>query len=496
VRRVIDVTQAIDITPPLAEHLPPDVRPPHKESLGDGRRREDLLFYLDIQDAHLGEKAYDRLQYLSMTADPAGTHVETYYPKKWFYEGDGQYLARDVANIPTQTLVNEAIVFDVPDLDHPVTAADLDHGAKHLRPGDGILIRSGVNSAWADSGLNPSAALGAAYDLQRTGVTLGAAKWLTERGVRLVAIDFRNPEDPNDLWELPSHRELHTNDVLIVEDAAHLDRLTDDRVLLLAGSPLKGRNLTGGAARLVAIEGYGTNGVKAIDLTHVLGPYGSEGYAGSRQELEADETNVLARAEAMFFDISQTGLVDMAGPQYMRFSTRAGTHLINPLRFETPDDRTLLYGDVTEIPLSDLVRPGVLFNLAHIGPRTPITVRDIEPYLGEVEAGDWVFMRTDNVDWYRTRPDRREYSPYLTIPVLERLASLGIKGIVTDIESFAPPSARADFHAALHRLGILYVGGAWRLRLIRKRRFLAAILPLLVRGLTSSSAHVFVIEDW
>lgn len=495
-RRTVDLTQPIEITPPIIEQLPPSTRPPHRELPGDGRSREDIMFFLEIQDVHLGDDAYDRLQYLTITVDPAGTHVETYYPAKWFYNGQGQYAARDVANIPTQTLVNDTILFDVPDLSRPITPADLDEGAQHLRPGDGILIRSGVNEAWADPGLNSASAVGDAYGLQKTGVTAEAAAWLTERGIRLLGIDFRTPEDPQNKWELPTHKQLHTNDVLIVEDAAHLDRLSEERFVLLAGSPLKGRDITGGASRLVALEGYGTQDMRPVDLTHVLGPYGSEGYAGSRRELREDDANVLPRAEAMFFDVSQSGISDMAGPQYLRFSTRAGTHLLNPLRFEGPHDTEALYGDVADIPLTDLVGPGVLLNLAHFGPRTTISARDLEAHVSDVQPGDWVFLRTDHVDWYRTRKDRWDYCPQLTVDAIDFLGSLGVKGIVTDMESFAPPSGRAEFHSALHRNRLLYVGGAWRLRLIRQRRFLAAVLPLLVRGLQSSPAHVFALEEW
>jgi kynurenine formamidase len=255
-RRAIDVSQVITSATPAGSTLPPDVRPSHSEPFSAVRRREDIMFLLRLENAHLGDdEVLDRFQYVTATADPAGTHVETYYPVKWFYEGEGAHTARDVADIPTRTLVNEAAVVDVPDLDRPMGPGDLKHAAKHVKPGDNVIFRSGLNRHWEDPGINPGG-LESAYD-QRTGLTLPATQWLTEQKVRACAIDFRTPEDPEYKWELPSHKQLHVNDVLIIEDIAHLDRLSSERLLMVTGAPIKGRHLTGGPARIVGIEGWG-----------------------------------------------------------------------------------------------------------------------------------------------------------------------------------------------------------------------------------------------
>jgi hypothetical protein len=80
-RRAIDVSQVITSATPVGSTLPPDVRPSHSEPFSAVRRREDIMFLLRLENAHLGDdEVLDRFQYVTATADPAGTHVETYYP--------------------------------------------------------------------------------------------------------------------------------------------------------------------------------------------------------------------------------------------------------------------------------------------------------------------------------------------------------------------------------------------------------------------------------
>jgi len=449
------------------------------------------MFLLRLENAHLGDdEVLDRFQYITATADPAGTHVETYYPVKWFYEGEGAHTARDVADIPTRTLVNEAAVIDVPDLERPMGPGDLKRAAKHLKPGDNVMFRSGLNRRWEDPGINPGG-LESAYD-QRTGLTLPATQWLTDQKVRACAIDFRTPEDPEYKWELPSHKQLHVNDVLIIEDIAHLDRLSSERLLMITGAPIKGRHLTGGPARIVGIEGWGGPSTKVVDLSHVMGRYpAAVPDTRSRAALPQDEYEVLNRADFLFFDIGMTGLSDLVGPQYMRVSSRAGTHLVNAYHDGTP-----LFEDVAAIKADRLVGPANLIDVTHVGAGRTVRPADLSSGIDRLRPGDWAVLRSDHADWYQSRAGAIDASPRLSIEAVQALAERHIRGIISDLTAISPLAERRDLEQALNELGLLFVAGARRLWLSRRERCLAAVLPLPIRGLVHSPVQVFLIEDW
>lgn len=453
------------------------------------------MFLLRMENAHLsdGDRILDRFQYVTTTVDPAGTHVETYYPAKWFYNGEGAHTARDVADLPTRTLVNDASVLDIKELDRPVGPGDLTQTAGHLRDGDGVIFRSGLNRQWEDPGLGRSNGLGNAYS-QKTGITPEATRWLTDRKIRLCAIDFRTPEDPSYKWELPSHKQLHVNDVLIIEDIAHLDRLREERLLLLVGAPIKGRHLTGGPARVVGIEGWGRPDLRIIDLSHIMGPYPAPAAGGRSRRVPPEESAMaLNRADFMFFDIGQTGLSDLVGPQYLRVSSRAGTHLLNPVG---PGAQPL-FEDMAAISANRLVGPAVAIELADIGACDPIGASSLAPDLSRVREGDWVVLRTGHTDWYERRfPEAERWSPKLTPEGIEAIARTGARGIICDIAAPAAIGDRRDVETALFENGLLLVANARRLWMLRHERFFAAVLPLPVRGLVHSPAHVFLIEDW
>jgi kynurenine formamidase len=335
---------------------------------------------------------------------------------------------------------------------------------------------------------------------QRHGLTSEGARWLTDQETKVCALDFRQPEDPDYKWELPSHKQLHTNDVLIVEDIAHLDQISQERVVLVIGAPIKGRHLTGGPARIVAIEGWGTRNAKVLDLTHVMGRYPERVQPnrplGSRRHAEASEWSTLNRAEFLFFDIGMQGLADLVGPQYMRLSTRAGTHLVNPYSADQKGAKPL-YGDIADIPAEHLVTAGSLVDLDDVGAGEFIDASTLAGRLDNVRSGDWAVLRTGHADWHQGNGvNAIAESPRLTAEAIAKIAATGARGIISDLSAATSLDRRREVESALHEHKMLFVAGARRLWLLRKQRFLAAVLPLRIRGLVHSPAHVLLIEDW
>ena len=493
-RRVVDASQPVETQPAIDPVMPPAPPPPHKEPYGPERNRANIMSLLRIQPAQISDPALDLFEQVTAAIDPAGTHVETYYPIKWFYDNVNNWAARDVAHLPVKTLVNEAIVVDVGDFDRAIGPADFEVRAAHLKEGDNVLLRSGLNERWKDSGLHPDV-VPFIYGNKEIGISVEAARWLTRRNIRMCALDWRDPEDPANRHELPTHAELHLNNVLIVEDIANLKALSQERVLLLTGTPVKLRHMTGGIARIVAIETAADGSWKPIDLTHVLGAWPEPPATRRRVELVEDRQLATSRADLLFFEVGWGGWSDVVGPQYVRFSTQLGTHLVNPGKWVDGGGASPLFGDVSEIPLDRLIGPGCLLDLSYVGPRQVIRRADIQERGGDIQGGDWVVLRTD-YDWHRQRESYLENSPVLDLEAVDELARRGVKGIIGDLSQLSSLQNRWDLQAALHERNMLAVESAWHLWLVRKPRFNVAVLPAKIKGLVSSPAQVFILEEW
>jgi len=114
------------------------------------------------------------------------------------------------------------------------------------RPGDIILLDTG----WA-------AHFGAERYDQHPSLSVAAAKWLVERGAKLIGVDFATPDlaasrrQPGFEW--PVHHVLLGRGVLIAEHLANLDRLSGRRIdaMFLA---LNIEGADGGPCRVVARE--------------------------------------------------------------------------------------------------------------------------------------------------------------------------------------------------------------------------------------------------
>lgn len=82
-------------------------------------------------------------------------------------------------------------------------------------------------------------------------LTEDAAQWIVEKGVILVAIDFQT-DKPRDVT-YPVHKKLLGNGVVIVEYITNAEKISKQKVKLLA-LPLKISDCEASPARVVVIE--------------------------------------------------------------------------------------------------------------------------------------------------------------------------------------------------------------------------------------------------
>ncbi len=164
----------------------------------------------------------------------SGTHID---PPLHFLDA-----AAGVDRVPLDVLIGPCWVTDATGRGGPVGADDLD--TLGVPPGtDRLLLRTDNSERWD----RPSASFPESY------VSLAAdgARWLVERGVRLVGVDFLGIEARGS-GDHPTHVTLLSNDVAIVE-GLDLRRVTEGAYDLIV-MPLRLVDGDGGPARAALRE--------------------------------------------------------------------------------------------------------------------------------------------------------------------------------------------------------------------------------------------------
>jgi kynurenine formamidase len=170
----------------------------------------------------------------------SGTHVDA---PVHFGAGDGT-----IDRIPLAHCLLPAWVADLTGVEPKalITIARLGAVAKKVRPGDGLLLKTG----WSTHIDRPQ------YyrdNLPRVGREL--AEWCVERRVRLLGVEPPSVADVNNLEEVTEiHRLLLGAGIVIVEGLTNLGALRQERVLFGA-LPLKIEGGDGSPCRAFALEG-------------------------------------------------------------------------------------------------------------------------------------------------------------------------------------------------------------------------------------------------
>lgn len=168
-----------------------------------------------------------------------GTHVDA--PSHFYADG------ADIDAVPLDRLVGEGVVWTV-DVEPGgvVEVADLEAQRPAMHPGDIVIIDTGsyphINTPrYGDApSLSPE-----------------AARWLVDRGAKLVGIDAATPDLPAhrrpEGFDWPVHQVLLGSGVLIAEHLTNLGAVTGKRLeFVFAALPVAGAD--GGPARVLARE--------------------------------------------------------------------------------------------------------------------------------------------------------------------------------------------------------------------------------------------------
>jgi len=164
-----------------------------------------------------------------------------------------------IDEMPLEWFYGDAVGVDVSHLEHPDTVTidalrtALDESGLELQAGDAITIETGN---WADNYSTTDREKKRRYSKEFIGLDAEAAGWLVDQGVETIGIDSLSVDHPSNFseWEFPVHSLAADEELVIVENMAHLDRVAGIRYTLCA-MPLKIRDGTGSPVRPFAIVG-------------------------------------------------------------------------------------------------------------------------------------------------------------------------------------------------------------------------------------------------
>ncbi len=161
-----------------------------------------------------------------------GTHID---PPAHFFPG-----GKPVDQLDLSVLYGSAQVVDLTLVKHVITANDLER-AKLPKPIERILLKTRNSFLWEKPG----------FQKDYVAFAEDAARWLVERGARLVGIDYLSAES-YEAREPRAHRVLLSGGVIIVE-GLNLREIAPGQYTL-ACLPLKIKEGDGAPARAILIE--------------------------------------------------------------------------------------------------------------------------------------------------------------------------------------------------------------------------------------------------
>jgi kynurenine formamidase len=492
-----------------------------REPMSRERSMSEILSYYEFVHIMSGVQAGEIFTKGILTTKPYTT-CATYFNEESPRNGFPQYLA----DLPSEYLLG------------PYTLIDLSSAVKDKTEISAPMLRSALPKGKCEKIL----VVRTGYSRKRPAspseeylenspiLSLDAAELLSELGIKTVAIDVRSIDGRftgNSKENIYSY--LNTHGILVVEDLNRLNEIAGRHTWIFIGLPLPVRGVTGGAARVFAVDME--NVTDFVDCSHELESYPLNPYnydlpfepPVSRIPLDeiGDYPNVLpGRIEPREIQgitqktarLTPFAIVDedqriIANEMYIEYGHGTGTHIeaafYDPWgRHGVPESVLRRY---VRIPKDRLTGKACLLDLsAMIGPNQMIDSKHLKDADPGLQKGDIAVIRTDYSDWffYGSTPIS---GPGLSPDAAVYLYKKGVRALVCDfpVEKSDPVSNNGSIkytpnkvHYFLHKNDIPVVEWACNMKLIRKKHLMVAILPLPASHQGGFPAHVFAVEDW
>ncbi len=202
-----------------------------------------LPFILEGDDVRTPDgRSQEMYMYFSHASN---THAECAYFDPFNYHQISEDIMLKYKEMPIDRLIGNASILDLSESIGPRQTIDVDLLEKSdadIHKGDVLFVRADINDWYL---------FGKSIDIT-PGFTVGAARWLTDKGIKAIVIDFPSVEKSNppsgiDGMRYTSndvHYYFHNNDIPVIEKATKLSHIKQKR-FSTAILPLPAHNLGG-----------------------------------------------------------------------------------------------------------------------------------------------------------------------------------------------------------------------------------------------------------
>ncbi|NPV54898.1 MAG: hypothetical protein HPY71_15515 [Firmicutes bacterium] len=491
------------------------------EPISEHRTIADILGYYDTTHVMSGVQPGEIFTKGTLTTKPYATYVTYYNP-----EQKDPWEPKYISDIPATDLVGEYTLLDLREKVKPtgeITARLLKESSNGGIKTRILIIRTDYSKRRPPRP-NPK------YFQESPVLSMEAAEWLVSQGIRILASDVRtlDPRYASRSTE-DIYGYLNRNGILVVEDLANLDVVEEHHDLFFVGFPLPIKTAIGGPARVFAVNMK--NPTDFVDCSHTLDVYPDpipdydlpfippkttrklneigdypNPLPGRIEPREQQGTTSKTARLTPFRMIDTAGNI-IGDDMYIEYGHGTGTHIeaafFDPWgRHAVPEEILRRY---VRIPADRLVGEACLLDLSgSVGPLQQIDsmhLREADPGLRQ---GDIAVIRVDITDWYfyGSNPGM---TPGLSPDAAMYLVEKGIRCLVLDfaVERTDPiPSSPIikytpnKIHYFLHKNDVPIVEWAVNLKLLRKTRFVLAIMALPASHQGGFPAHVIAVEKW
>jgi arylformamidase len=174
-----------------------------------------------------------------LISEHTGTHIDA--PRHFVEDG------MDVASIPVEQLCLPGHLLDLTHrkVGEAITVEDFEEAEKvsgrPVGPGSALICWTGVDKVWGQKNMNRI----------RPHIPAESAQWMVEKKVTLFATDLIGMDHPDE-WHDPTHLAWLENNICMVQQLCHLDKLVQKDFLFCA-FPIKTIGGTGCPVRAVAL---------------------------------------------------------------------------------------------------------------------------------------------------------------------------------------------------------------------------------------------------
>lgn len=378
-------------------------------------------------------------------------------------------------------LCGEAALIDISDCvpAKPVTAELLESRGYEVRRGDIVILRSNLANKFPNTSAD--------YWIKSPYVDSSGARWLVERGLSALVIDF--PQDyparemgdrhvANEEWI--EHQIVLGSGLMHLEHVRGLDAIQERRVFLF-GWPIKIPSCDGGPARPIALAEWPKGIPSIIDMSITL----DEGWRNTVRIMRSKTFNVGDPVQETGFSWLGHSHTHVVMPSYVTGLHSDGIDAINDEHLEAV---------CNWVHVADL--------RANISSKI-ITAASLEAATEGVSTTQILLLHTGYADHTAyCSPDWLNHSPSLSTEAADWLIAKGFKTIALDFELDAATrahnkglltEAQLPIEARLLRSGVILIKNVCGAsKLIGRRAFMAAA-PLRVPHAESAPARAMAV---